>query len=185
MTYKLKNTLKENLKRIKLLILDVDGVFTDGAFYVNGSGKEYKKFSAQDGLGIGLLKAVDFPIAIISGKHSEATSYRMEELNITENVYQGKLNKIESYRIIKKKYKLQDNEIAYIGDDLIDIPILDKVGAPFTVPSAPQDVKNYCCYTTRKSGGEGAVREVIDLILKAQQKYKIAIEKLLDYKTGE
>ena len=109
----------------------------------------------------------------------------MEELNITENVYQGKLNKIESYRIIKKKYKLQDNEIAYIGDDLIDIPILDKVGAPFTVPSAPQDVKNYCCYTTRKSGGEGAVREVIDLILKAQQKYKIAIEKLLDYKTGE
>lgn len=185
MSYNLTDPIKEKLKKIKLLILDVDGVFTDGAFYINGSGKEYKKFSARDGLGIGLLKAVDFPIAIISGKHSDATSYRMNELHITEDVYQGKLNKCDSYEEIREKYGLDDSEIAYVGDDLIDIPLLERVGAGFCVPDAPSEVMSYCCYTATNSGGEGAVREVIDLILKAQDKYHQAVEKLLDYKVEE
>ncbi|MCF7886273.1 MAG: HAD hydrolase family protein [Candidatus Marinimicrobia bacterium] len=177
--------MEDRIKKIKLLILDVDGVFTNGAFYINGSGKEYKKFCARDGLGIGLMKAVKFPLAIISGKHSEATSYRMHELGITEDVFQGKHNKIESYNIIKAKYELGDDEIAYIGDDLIDLPILQKVGAAFTVPHASQDVQVYCDYITKNSGGQGAVREIIDLILKGQGKFKKAKENLLDYKTGE
>jgi 3-deoxy-D-manno-octulosonate 8-phosphate phosphatase (KDO 8-P phosphatase) len=151
---------QKKLKSIKLLIMDVDGVFTDGAFYMNGSGSEYKKFSAKDGLGIGLLKAINLPMAIISGKHSDATTYRMNELGINEDVYQGKLKKIDSYNLIKDKYKVNNDEVVFIGDDLIDIP-------------------------TETAGGEGAVREVIDLILQAQNKYTEAMEKLLDYKTEE
>ena len=174
--------IKAKIKVVKLLILDVDGVFTNGAFYMNGSGKEYKKFCAKDGLGVGLLKAADFPIAIISGKHSEATSYRMKDLGVTEDVYQGQLNKIESYNVIKNKYKLDDSEIAYAGDDLIDLPILKRVGAPMCVPDATDEVKEASLYVTKNSGGNGAVREIIDLILKTQNKYLTAAEKLVGYK---
>ena len=185
MTSNTECDLGTKLKRIKLLISDVDGVFTDGSFYINGSGKEYKKFSAKDGLGIGLLQSVDFPVAIISGKHSEATTYRMNELGIKEDVFQGQLDKIEAFNVIKDKYDLQNDEIAYIGDDLIDIPILEQVGAPFCVPDACEEVKNYCCYITKKKGGNGAVREIIDLILKTQQKYSEALQKLKNKKTEE
>lgn len=176
---------QKKLKSIKLLIMDVDGVFTDGAFYMNGSGSEYKKFSAKDGLGIGLLKAINLPMAIISGKHSDATTYRMNELGINEDVYQGKLKKIDSYNLIKDKYKVNNDEVVFIGDDLIDIPIMEKVGVPVTVPGATDFVKSKSIYVTETAGGEGAVREVIDLILQAQNKYTEAMEKLLDYKTEE
>ena len=174
-----QDILERKVQNIKLFISDVDGVFTDGSFYVNGEGQEYKKFSARDGLGIGLLKAAEIPIAIISGKHSEATTYRMEELGITEDVYQGRIQKIGIYQRIKEKYEFEDKEIAYIGDDLVDIPILKKVGCSFTVPDACEEVKSYCSYTTNKSGGDGALREVIELILKTQNEYIDAVDKIL------
>jgi len=168
--------LENKLKKIKLLIADVDGVFTDGALYIGPNGQEFKKFHAFDGLGIALLKAVRLPLAIISGRSSEATIYRMKELGLDENLYQGNLAKKEPYILIKKKFGLHDEEIAYIGDDLADIPLLKQVGVPVSVANASEEVKEKSLYVTSKAGGEGAVRELIELILKAQGKYDKALE---------
>lgn len=168
--------LENKLKKIKLLIADVDGVFTDGALYIGENGQEFKKFHVLDGLGIALLKAVGFPLAIISGRNSEVTTYRMKELGLEENLYQGNLAKIEPYILIKKKFRLQDEEIAYIGDDLADIPLLKQVGVPVSVANALEEVKEKSLYVTCKAGGEGALREFIELVLKAQGKFKEALE---------
>ncbi|RKY54783.1 MAG: 3-deoxy-D-manno-octulosonate 8-phosphate phosphatase, partial [Candidatus Neomarinimicrobiota bacterium] len=154
----------------------VDGVFTDGALYIGTNGQEFKKFHVLDGLGIALLKAVGLPLAIISGRSSEATIYRMKELGLDENLYQGNLAKKEPYILIKKKFGLQDEEIAYIGDDLADIPLLKQVGVPVSVANASEEVKEKSFYVTSKAGGEGAIREFIELVLKAQGKFKKALE---------
>ncbi len=165
------------MKKVKLLISDIDGVFTDGSFYINGKDPEYKKFNALDGLGVKLLQNADIPVAIISGRFSEATSDRMTKLGCDEDLYQGEITKMIAYNKIKKKYNLEDDQIAYIGDDIIDIPIFRVVGLPIAVANALDEVKTEALLTTKKSGGDGAVREVIDQILKSQNKYKEAIKK--------
>ncbi len=165
------------MKKVKLLISDIDGVFTDGSFYINGKDPEYKKFNALDGLGVKLLQNADIPVAIISGRFSEATSDRMTKLGCDEDLYQGEITKMIAYNKIKNKYNLEDDQIAYIGDDIIDIPIFRIVGLPIAVANALDEVKTEALLTTKKSGGNGAVREVIDQILKSQNKYKEAIKK--------
>ncbi len=166
---------KVKVKRIKLLISDVDGVLTDGAVYKNDSGDEYKKFSVTDGSGMAIAKAANLKIALISGRYSKTTEIRAKELNI-EDVYNGILNKLEPLTELKQKYNLQNNEVAYIGDDIIDLPVMYKVGVPIAVNNAIDLVKATAIYTTSKNGGDGAFRESIDWILHGQDRYEEAMQ---------
>ena len=173
-----KNALKERLSRIKLVISDVDGVFTDGSLFIGHNGKEFKRFNVLDGAGIALLKAAEIPMAIVSGRKSGVTLHRMKELGLDEHLYQGNLAKIEPYQKIRADFHLNDVEILYIGDDLVDIPLIRRAGVGVAVANAPQIVKNAADYTTKVPGGHGAVREVIELLLNAQDKFTMALEKL-------
>ncbi|MCK9244710.1 MAG: HAD hydrolase family protein [Candidatus Marinimicrobia bacterium] len=168
--------LKERLLKIRLLIADVDGVFTNGALYIGADGLEFKRFHVRDGAGISLLKAVNFPVAVISGRNSAATKARMKELGLEDVLYQGHLAKLEPYEEIKKRFNLDDEEIIYIGDDVIDVPLLKRVGLPVAVANALPEVKQHALYITKLNGGDGAVREVIDLVLEVQQLKKKAAE---------
>ena len=146
---------------------DIDGVWTDGSFYKGTDGKEFKKFNVNDGVGVAMAKAAGYKIALISGTYSPATEYRAKELNI-EDVYNGGLNKIIAYEELKIKYNLIDSEIAYVGDDLIDIPVMEKVGAPIAVANAITSVKKISIYITKTSGGYGAFRESVSWIIDQQ-----------------
>ncbi len=170
----MNSELKEKVDRIKLLISDVDGVLTDGAIYKSSS-DEFKKFSVTDGSGVAVARAVNLKIALISGRYSKATEIRAKELRI-EDVYNGKLDKIEPYLELKQKYDLKDDEIAYIGDDIIDLPVMYKVGVPIAVNNAIDLVKETAIYTTSKNGGDGAFREAIDWILHVQERYEEALQ---------
>lgn len=171
----MNSELKVILSRIKLVISDVDGVLTDGAIYKSDSGDEFKKFNVTDGSGIAMARAAQLKIALISGRYSKATEIRAKELRI-EDVYNGTLDKIEPYLELKQKYDLQDNEIAYIGDDIIDLPVMFKVGVPIAVNNAVDLVKETAIYTTNKNGGDGAFREAIDWILYGQGRYEEALQ---------
>jgi 3-deoxy-D-manno-octulosonate 8-phosphate phosphatase (KDO 8-P phosphatase) len=156
------------LKKIKLLLLDVDGVMTDGGLYYSNSGDEFKKFNAQDGYGIVKLKRAGIQIGIITGRVSKIVERRAKELGITE-VYQNFENKIDAYEAIKNKFDLSDADIAYIGDDEFDIAVLKRVGFSAAPADAVPIVKKHVQYVCKLGGGNGAVREVIDLILKNQK----------------
>ena len=172
-------SIKERVSHIKFVISDVDGVLTDGAIYKSDSGDEYKKFNVTDGSGIAVARAVDMKIALISGRYSKATEIRAKELRI-EDVYNGTLDKIEPYTKLKQKYNLHDDEIAYIGDDIIDLPVMYKVGVPIAVNNAVDLVKNIALYITNKDGGNGAFREAIDWILTTQDRYDEALQVVKD-----
>ena len=167
--------VKHQLKKIKLIISDVDGVLTDGTVLKGGGNMELKRFCVQDGTAVAMVKAAGFDLAFISGRYSEATEIRMKELKISD-VYNGTLNKLVPYRELKKKYQLKDDEIAYIGDDLIDIPVMKKVGLPVAVQNAYPDVKEKAVFVTKTRGGEGAFREFIDWMLMELGTYKKCLE---------
>ena len=162
---------------IKLLISDVDGVFTDGTISIGSDGTEFKSFSVEDGAGVAYARLAKIPIALISGRYSACTSKRAQELGI-KHCYQGKLNKIESYNRLKKIFKVKDSEVAYIGDGLIDIPILKKVGLSCSVPDAHSRVKEVASFITKKNGGHGAFREVVEYILVGKGIYEKIYEKM-------
>jgi len=178
-------TLVQLLAEIKLIIADVDGVFTDGFLYIGEGGSEYKRFHVWDGAGIALLKAVNFPMAVISGRESVATTSRMHELGLTDYLYQGNLAKLEPYRQIKQKFQVTDAEIVFIGDDFADIPVMRKVGVGVAVANALPEVKQSAKYITKAAGGQGAIREVIELVLKAQNKYETAVQILIQGKNKD
>ena len=161
--------MNPKIKKIKMIISDIDGVWTDGSFYKGTDGQEFKKFNVNDGVGIAMAKAAGYKIALISGRYSPATEYRAKELNI-EDVYNGGLNKIIAYKELKIKYNLFDSEIAYVGDDLIDIPVMEKVGAPIAVANAITAVKEISTYITKTAGGYGAFRESVSWIIDQQGK---------------
>ena len=167
--------VKHQLQKIKLIISDVDGVLTDGTVLKGGGNMELKRFCVQDGTAVAMVKAAGFDLAFISGRYSEATEIRMKELKISD-VYNGTLNKLVPYRELKKKYQLKDDEIAYIGDDLIDIPVMEKVGLPAAVQNAYPDVKEKAVFVTKTRGGEGAFREFIDWMLMELGTYKKCLE---------
>ncbi len=171
--------IKNKVAAIKMIISDVDGVMTDGAVYKNGNGDEFKKFSVTDGSGTAIARAAGIKIALISGRYSKATEERAKELRI-EEVYNGTLDKIEPYLELKQKYNLSDKEIAYIGDDIIDIPVMEIVGVPIAVNNAIEMVKNIALYSTKTSGGEGAFREAIDWILITQGRYEETLQIVKD-----
>ena len=150
-----------------MIISDVDGVWTDGTFYKGTDGQEFKRFNVSDGVGIAMARAANLKIALISGRYSPATEFRAKELEI-EDVYNGGLNKIPAYEKLKDKYNLFDTEIAYVGDDIIDIPVMEKVAVPIAVKNAVLDVKEIAVYTTKTTGGFGAFREAVSWIIEQQ-----------------
>ena len=165
------------IKKIKMIISDIDGVWTDGSFYKGTDGQEFKKFSINDGVGVAMAKAAGYKIALISGRYSPATEYRAKELNI-EDVYNGGLNKLIAYEELKSKYNLIDCEIAYVGDDLIDIPVMEKVGAPIAVSNAIVKVKEISTYITKTAGGYGAFRESVSWIIDQQGRTDDVLKKM-------
>ena len=174
------NILKEKLEKIKLLICDVDGVLTDGTLIYTTNGEEAKNFSVLDGVGFHMINRLDIDLktAWITGRECATTSYRGEKLKI-DRVYNGVIRKIESYNELKKDYNLEDHEICFIGDDIIDMPLFEKVGLAVSVPNAPDYVSKHAHYITSKAGGHGAVREVIDLIISSRGNFDDAINLLL------
>ena len=150
-----------------MLISDVDGVWTDGSFYKGPDSFELKKFSVFDGVGMAMARTADLRIALISGRYSPATESRAKELKI-KDVYNGTLNKIPAYEELKKKYELDDSSIAYLGDDWIDIPVMNRVAVPIAVENASLEVKNIAIHITKTSGGNGAFREAVEWIIDQQ-----------------
>ncbi|MCI0496035.1 HAD-IIIA family hydrolase [candidate division KSB1 bacterium] len=171
--------MQEKIKKIKLLLLDVDGVLTDGSIILGPSDSEYKIFNIRDGLGIKLAQAGGIEIGIITGRFSEAVRKRALELGI-KILYQGQSDKIEAYQKIKQQLDLKDEQIAYIGDDLPDLAILKQVGFSCTVSDACDEIKKEVDFVTKRSGGKGAVREAIELILKNQGKWDSLVEKYIE-----
>ena len=151
-------------------MLDVDGVLTDGRIVMDHRGKEIKYFDARDGQGIRLLQRAGVKVGIVSGRSSAAVRHRAKDLDI-EVLYQHADDKIAAYEKIKRKTGLTDGEIAYVGDDLVDLPLLRRVGLAITVNDAWPDLKRLSDYVTRTSAGRGAVREVAELLLKAQRRW--------------
>ncbi len=164
---KTKKQLDETARRIKLLILDVDGVLTDGSIILDNEGNEFKAFHVRDGHGIKMLTRTGIKVAIITGRQSNVVERRAKELGITE-VYQKYHNKNEAYEDLKGKLSIKDEEIAYIGDDIVDLPLMKRVGLSIAVADAAEEIKPYASIITRNKGGRCAVREITDYILKAK-----------------
>ena len=158
--------VKTSLSEIRLVAFDVDGVFTDGRFYLSNDGVESKAFNTQDGYGIRQLLETGIEVAVISGRSSAAVEQRMAELDV-RHVIQGCRDKIGAFAKLTSTLGISDAECAYVGDDIPDLPLLRKVGYAVAVANAVKAVREQCHYTTHAAGGHGAVREVCDLVLAA------------------
>ena len=161
--------MKEKLKRIRMVLMDVDGVMTGGEIIYASSGEELKVFNIHDGMGMAMARMAGLKTGIITGRRSEMVRRRAEELKV-DAVVQGQIDKLAAYEKIKTRFNLADADIAFIGDDLVDLCILKRVGFSAAVADARQAVKNASDYVTAAAGGRGAVREVVDLILESQDK---------------
>jgi len=159
-----RDRLREIAKRIRILILDVDGVLTDGGIIFDNKGNEMKRFHVRDGHGVRMLMRAGIRVAIVTGRMSDVVSRRAKELGITD-VYQGVFRKSIVYEEILKKYRLRDEEVAFMGDDVVDIEILKRVGLPAVPADADEHAKRYAGFISKREGGRGAVRELIDFIL--------------------
>ncbi len=159
--------LQDKIKKIKVVVCDVDGVLTDGRIIYDSDGREIKNFDVQDGLGLGALRKMGIQLAIISSRDSKVVAPRAAELRV-DHVYVGVEPKMKAYEDLLKKLKMKDEHVCFIGDDLADLRILERVGFPVAVANAVKDIKKVAAYVTKKSGGRGAVRETAELILKTQ-----------------
>jgi len=170
-----KTNLLKIAADIKLLISDVDGVLTDGQLYYYEDHIGHKAFHVHDGFGLLLLKYSGLELGVITAGRSPIVSKRMQALKI-EHVYLGQTDKIQAYEDLINKLKLSDRQVAYVGDDLPDLPLIQRVGLGIAVANAAEQVKAQATWITTKSGGNGAIREVCDLILEAQDKLPMAFE---------
>jgi 3-deoxy-D-manno-octulosonate 8-phosphate phosphatase (KDO 8-P phosphatase) len=159
--------LAQRIQAIRLIAFDVDGVLTDGGLYLTDSGEEFKRFNSLDGHGLKMLKASGVELAIITGRKSNCVELRARNLGITR-LYQGVENKWEVMQALLKELKLAPEAAAYMGDDVVDLPVMLRVGLSITVPNSPQLVRDHAHYLTRREGGHGAVRETCELIMSAQ-----------------
>lgn len=164
------NTLTEKIMPVRLLILDVDGVLTDGRIIMDDAGREMKNFDVRDGHGIKLLMRYGIDVLFLTGRNSPVVDHRARDLGITE-VHQGIWNKADILEEILKKRGLSPAQVGAIGDDVVDVPLLRRVGFAVAVADAPEYVKLAAHYITKRKGGRGAVREICDLILQAQGKW--------------
>ncbi len=159
--------IEEKAKKISLLVLDVDGVMTDGAIVYDDAGGELKYFDSRDGHGIKMLMRTGVDVAIITGRMSAAVGHRAANLGIS-TVYQKALNKIDAYAELAARTGRRDDEVCCMGDDLPDLPVMRRAGLSVAVPDAVEEVRRQADYITRHAGGRGAVREICELIMKAQ-----------------
>lgn len=164
-------TIEERAKKIRLLIMDVDGVLTDGRIVYDEWGDELKFFDVQDGAGLWLWASAGLRSAIITARKTRLVKRRAKEMRVTK-VYQNAFDKRKVYDKCKKRFRVSDEEICYIGDDLMDIPILKKAGLAVSVPNGSGEAKSVAHYITQASGGRGAIREVIEIILKSQGEWE-------------
>jgi 3-deoxy-D-manno-octulosonate 8-phosphate phosphatase (KDO 8-P phosphatase) len=155
-----------NPPKIRLLAFDVDGVFTDGRFYLSDEGVESKAFSTQDGFGIRQVLNAGIHVAVISGRKSRAVEKRMQELGVT-HVILGSPEKAAAFDRLRQSLAVDWAQTAYVGDDIPDLPLLQKVGYSIAVANAVAEVRRACHYTTLAAGGHGAVREICDLVIGA------------------
>ena len=173
----MEQALIEKAKKIKLLILDVDGVLTDGKIYYGNYGDELKAFDVKDGMGLALMAAAGIETAIITAKKAKIIRLRAKDMGV-KRVYESH-SKLKIYTKLLRKFRLQKENVCFIGDDLLDIPVLKGVGLPATVPQAAREVKAVSSYVTRAGAGSGAVREVCEFILKSQGKWDEVIKKYI------
>lgn len=163
---------------IEAIIFDVDGVLTDGGLYRSDDGQETKRFHAMDGLGFRMLSDVGIEIGIITGRTSKVVTHRCEELGIT-HVYQGQHDKLAAFEELCDTLKLSPQEMAYMGDDIIDLPVMRRVGLALTVPDACNEIEALAHWTSKRRGGHGAAREACELILKAKGVYGEAVQRYM------
>ena len=169
----------ERAAGIRLLVLDVDGVLTDGRLYFDHHGNELKGFHTRDGFGIRALDRYGIPTALITGRESGAVTHRAAQLKI-EHVYQGRFDKLNAYRDLLAKTGREDHQVCYVGDDLVDLPLLRRVRLAVAVPGAVAAVREQAHWVTTASGGHGAVREVCELILSSQGLDQKLLTEILD-----
>lgn len=172
-------TVRDKAARVRLAVFDVDGVLTDGRLILGDDGTEYKAFHVRDGLGLNLLREAGIQVAIISARASKATAERMAALGI-EYVYQGSENKAVTFTELIDRLGLDAGQVAYVGDDLVDLPVLRQAGLAATVADAHELVREHADFVTAAAGGRGAVREICDLILSAQDKLQSLAQRYLE-----
>ena len=159
--------VRNKAKKIKLLLLDVDGVLTDGGILIDDRGYETKRFDVRDGQGITLLRRFGIEVGFVTGRGSNVVRRRAKELGV-KIVHQGVQNKAVIYDRLKQKTRLLDEQIAYVGDDIADLPVLHQVGFAVTVGDCWSEISSVVDYVTDAQGGRGAVREVCEVLLRAQ-----------------
>lgn len=167
-------------RNIKLLILDVDGVLTDGKIIITNNGDELKNFDVKDGLGIVLVQKLGIKVAIITGKQSKIVADRFASLGLDpQDILQGQKNKLKAYELLKAKYRLNDDNIAYMGDDLPDIILMNKVAISAAPADAMTVAKDYADYICQANGGAGAVREFCEYIMKQLNLYEKVVKEYI------
>jgi 3-deoxy-D-manno-octulosonate 8-phosphate phosphatase (KDO 8-P phosphatase) len=159
--------LPAQAKSIRLIAFDVDGVMTDGGLYLSDSGEEFKRFNSLDGHGLKMLKASGVELSIITGRASRCVELRAGNLGIT-HLYQGVQDKLGTMQKLLARLQIPPAAAAFMGDDVVDLPVMRHVGLALSVPDAPQVVREQAHYVTRRSGGHGAVREACELLMSAQ-----------------
>lgn len=168
-------TYQDRAKRVKLLILDVDGVLTDGRIVYDNLGNELKFFNVQDGFGVHLLNRSGLKSVIITARKTKALKCRAKDMKIAKIYSTHK--KLAIYNKVLRKFKLEDEDVCFMGDDVLDLAILKRAGFAISVPGGASDAKDAAHYITKKEGGKGAVREVVEIILKAQNLWDNVVKK--------
>lgn len=159
--------LLNQAQAIRLIAFDIDGIMTDGGLYLSDSGEEFKRFNSLDGHGLKMLKASGVELAIITGRTSRCVELRARNLGIT-HLFQGVEDKLATMQALLTQLDIPAAAAAYMGDDVVDLPVMRRMALALTVPEAPQVVRDHAHYVARRSGGQGAVREVCELIMSAQ-----------------
>jgi len=168
----------ERAARVRLVIFDVDGVLTDGSLFLDDRGVEYKAFHSRDGHGMKMLQLTGVGIAVITGRTSHVVVHRMENLGV-RHLYQGQLDKLPAFETICEELGVAPAAVAYVGDDVVDLPVMKRVGLAIAVGDAHSLVKRHAHWTTEAGGGRGAAREVCELLMQAQGTLETELDKYL------
>jgi len=170
------NAIFTKASKIRLVVFDVDGVLTDGSLYLGDGGEEYKAFYSRDGLGMDMLQKAGVKIGIITGRTSQVVQYRMQSLGIKQ-VVQGVADKLPAFLQMCQELELETTQVAYVGDDLIDIPVLKHAGFAIAVADAHPSVFPYVHWRTEAKGGRGAAREICELVMQAQGTFEAQLQR--------
>lgn len=168
----------DRARRVRLVIFDVDGVLTDGSLFIGDDGQEYKAFNSRDGHGMKMLRNSGVEVAIITGRTSEVVKHRVADLGIT-HVYQGQLDKVAAFEHLVQRLGTDHEQTAYVGDDVVDLPVMRRVGFAVAVQDAHELVRKHAHWQTPNGGGRGAARDVCELIMEAQGNLEAEMQKYL------